>query len=98
MGLTQMSKTVGSRLNDDIWHTVTYSRRGAILKLGIDDELPIIRKYATENIVFNFAHFVYIFRPNSGLGKFLGILQAVPGSHLASRHYKANSPEFEGKH
>ena len=42
MGLTEKTVIVGEGLNDDLWHTVTYSRRGMTVEVAVDDEQPLI--------------------------------------------------------
>ena len=42
MGPTEKSAIVGDRLNDDEWHSVSFSRHGMMIKLSIDDEQELI--------------------------------------------------------
>ena len=41
MGLTEKTVLWGDRLNDDLWHSVVLKRRGMILTVAVDDEMPL---------------------------------------------------------
>ena len=40
LGHYEKEMTVGQSLNDDLWHTITFKRRGNIFEGYIDDEEP----------------------------------------------------------
>ena len=51
MGLTEKTVISGESLNDDLWHSVDFQRRGMIISLAIDDETPLVGKcYIVDNL------------------------------------------------